>query len=607
MLEKINSPSDLKKLHIDELEKLADEIRSEIIKTTLHNGGHLASNLGSVELTLALHYVFDAPEDKIIFDVGHQCYTHKLITGRFKRFDLLRKKDGISGFPNHNESEYDVFDAGHSSTSISTALGLARARDIKHEDYNIVALIGDGAIGGGMAFEALNDLGSCVDTKLIVVLNDNEMSISKNVGALSTHFSKLRAKHGYISSKRRVKKALDKISHSGRLSGFIKHIRDSIRYLLMGNTIFDEMGIKYLGPVNGHSLKELIEIFRKARDIPTPVVIHAVTCKGCGYGKAEMNPELYHGVPSCSRYSNISFVGYSTQLGNTLVRLAENDNSICAITASMTYNTGLNEFSKKYPKRFFDTGIAEQHALGMAAGLAKGGMRPFVVIYSTFLQRGFDQVFHDICLQSLPVTICIDHGGLTGEDGATHQGIYDLGFLRSMPNLTILVPRDSNEFDKMLVYASKQSTPIAIRYPKGSIEPSYENEFDGLSWAKITNGECGSLVTFGTFCDILRDVAVSCNISLIDARCIKPLDEKMLLEISAKPVFVFEDNASEGGLCEAILKLYSDRGIKTHVVSFALKDEFINIGNVCEQLKDNCMDNASITERIMNEIRQSNI
>ncbi len=600
MLERIKSPQDIKKLHTDELEILAEEIRREIISTTLHNGGHLASNLGAVELTLALHYVFDAPEDKFIFDVGHQCYTHKIITGRYDKFSTLRKKDGLSGFPNHGESEYDTFDSGHSSTAISAALGLARARDINKKDYNVIAIVGDGAIGGGMAFEALNDVGTSINTKLIIILNDNEMSISKNVGALSSHFSRLRAAKKYMRGKRKVKKALDSINRSGKLVGFVSHLRDTVRYFLIGETIFESMNIKYLGPVDGHSFSAMTDMFRRARECQNSVLIHVVTRKGHGYEKAEQDPESYHGI-SPKKSGNLDETGYSEQLGKTLCALAENL-PVCAVTAGMTYNTGLLEFSKKYPERFFDTGIAEQHALAMAGGLAKGGMRPFVVIYSTFLQRGFDQLFHDICLQKLPVTVCIDHAGLTGEDGATHQGIYDIGFLRSMPELTVLAPRDTDEFSRMLKYASCADLPVAIRYPKGCSSVIEGEPFTSPKWDIIVEGDKGSIVTFGRSVSFAMPAAKEIGLSLIDARSLKPLDESMLEKIKALPVFVIEDNAPAGGLCEGILGYYAQTGAHVDVQGFALCDEFVSVGTVDEQLADNRMTVKAITEAIKNAV-----
>ncbi len=611
MLKNINSPKDIKKLNIEQLESLADEIRAEIIKTTLANGGHLASNLGAVEITLAMHYVFDAPQDKIIFDVGHQCYTHKLITGRAQSFNSLRKKGGICGFPSHNESEYDTFDAGHSSTAISMALGLARARDIKRESYEVVALVGDGAIGGGMAFEALNDAGTSPNTKVIIVLNDNEMSIAKNVGALSSHFSKLRTKRGYIASKRKVKSALVKINNSGKLFGIVAHLRNTLRYFLIGETIFDAMDITYLGPINGHSVSDLIDIFTRAKESQGPVIIHAVTRKGCGYDKAEGNPEAYHGVSpkksdsacACDS-SKVTPRDFSAELGNTLCQMAREDSSICAITAGMPYNTGLQVFATEFKDRFFDTGIAEPHALSMAGGLAKGGMKPYIVIYSTFLQRGFDQIFHDICLQELPVTICIDHAGLVGEDGATHQGVYDLGFLRSMPNLIVLAPRDCREFNRMLLYAQKAHKPIAIRYPKGKC-PLFDGKkpFDAPCWDVISEGEKGTVITFGNSISDGIAVAKELDLSLFDARSLNPLDEELLNSISSKPIVIIEENSAVGGLKQGVLDYYAEKGISAQIFGFSVKNKFVSVGSVLEQKIDNGIDAQSIIEKLRNEIR----
>ncbi len=603
MLNNINFPNDLKKLNIDELKTLAEDVRKVIIDTTLNNGGHLASNLGTVELTIALHYVFNMPMDKIVFDVGHQAYTHKLLTGRKDNFFGLRKKDGLSGFPNHRESEYDILDAGHSSTSISAALGLARARDINNENYNVVAVIGDGAIGGGMALEALNDAGSSPNTNIIIVLNDNEMSISKNVGALSSNFTKLRSAKKYILSKNRLKTFLGKIDKSGKLSNSIAHLRDTVRYLFIGENIFEAMGITYLGPIDGHSIEALIDIFTRAKDCKGPVIIHTSTIKGKGYSQAEKNPERFHGV-SPHKNTKANEVSYTKILGDTLCRLRENDSRICAVTAGMTYNTGLLEFSEKFKDNFYDTGIAEQHAIAMAGGLAKGGLKPFVVIYSTFLQRGFDQIFHDICLQEVPVTICIDHAGLTGEDGATHQGIYDLGFLRAMPGLIVLEPRDTEEFKRMLEYSANIDKPVAIRYPKGAVETiNGEKPFTNPTWDFILRKDNGAVVSFGTTLSVAEKVAEKFGMSLIDARSLKPFDENVLEQIKDKKICVIEDNASEGGLLEGILKYYSSKNINANVCGFSLKDDFLKVGTVEEQLDDNEINVELIIKKIQDEIR----
>ena len=556
-----------------------------------------------MEIIVALHYVFDTPNDKLIFDVGHQSYAHKIITGRKDQFDLLRKKGGLNGFPTHRESEYDTFDAGHSSTSISAALGLVRARDNQKEDYHVISLIGDGAIGGGMALEALNDAGNTPYSKFIIVLNDNEMSISKNVGALSKNFAKLRAAKGYISSKNKFKKVLDKINHSGKLSLFFKRIRDSVRYLLIGDNVFESMNITYLGPINGHSLSDLIEMFNRVKNSPAPVLIHTVTCKGRGHIKAEENPEKYHGV-SPEKSAKPVLKNYNKVFGETLVELSKFDNKICAVTAGMTLNTGLNEFSEKFPDRFYDTGIAEQHALAMAGGLAKGGMKPYVVIYSTFLQRGFDQIFHDICLQEVPVTICIDHAGLAGEDGATHQGVYDLSFLRSMPGLIVLHPRDTQEFARMLKFASNCEQAVAIRYPKGSAPIiNGENNFSDLNWDYIKRGNKGTILAFGACIETAIEVAGRFDFSVVDARTLKPFDENILNEISLKPVVVIEDNSAIGGLYEGVLHYYSQNNMNVKVYGYFLKDDFVNIGTVEEQFADNKIDAKSIIESLKNEIR----
>ena len=603
ILKGLKSPGDVKKLNYQATLTLADEVRDTIISTVSKTGGHLASNLGAVELTIALHKVFDSPNDKIIWDVGHQVYTHKLLTGRYEDFGTLRTEGGISGFSRPNESEHDIVYSGHSSVSISTALGIAAANKVSGKKNYAVAVLGDGALTGGLIYEAINNAGRMKDARLIIVLNDNGMSISKNVGALSKNFAKLRAAKGYISGKKKIKKALDSINHSGKLSSFVKHLRNSLRYLLIGENIFNSMNITYLGPINGHSLNDLIEMFEKVKNSSMPVLVHAVTCKGRGHDKAEENPEKYHGV-SPQNNGKAVMKNYNKVFGETLVELSEFDNRICAVTAGMTFNTGLDEFSKRYPQRFFDTGIAEQHALAMAGGLAKGGMKPFVVIYSTFLQRGFDQIFHDICLQEVPVTICIDHAGLAGEDGATHQGIYDLAFLRTMPGLIILNPRDTQEFARMLKYASNCDKPVAIRYPKGSAPViKGENDFNSLCWDYLKRGNNGTILSFGVSVETALNVADELDFSVVDARTLKPFDEKVLIEIKDKTIVVIEDNASAGGLCEGVLNFYAQNKINAKVLGFSLKDDFIKVGTVKEQLTDNCIDSKNIIEVLKNEIR----
>lgn len=471
ILDNINSPEDVKKLNKNEKIQLAKEIRNEILDVVSKNGGHLASNLGVIELTIALHSIFNMPKDKIIWDVGHQSYTHKLLTGRRKRFDSLRNKDGISGFPKTEESEYDSFNTGHSSTSISVALGMARARDILKKQNKVIAVIGDGALTGGMALEALNDAGIS-KTDLIVILNDNEMSISKNNGGMARILTKLRTKGIYEKSNGIVKDVLRKIPYIGeKIINLIIHIKKGIKQLIIPNMYFENIGFKYLGPIDGHNIEALENLFKSCKSVKGPILIHVITKKGKGYKFAEEKPNKYHSISSfdlsTGEKKEKKKKDYSSVMGNKLVELAKKDEKVVAITASMEEGTGLSKFAKEIPDRFFNVEIAEQHAIGVAAGMAKEGVVPVVPIYSSFLQRGYDQIVHDVCIQNLPVVLCVDRAGIVGSDGETHQGLLDLSFLNSIPNMTIIAPKDFKELENLLEYAINIKKPIAIRYPRG--------------------------------------------------------------------------------------------------------------------------------------------
>ena len=472
LLKQIHSLRDIRSMSLASLGELAREIRHELIKTVANNGGHLAPNLGVVELTLALHRVFNSPVDKIIWDVGHQCYVHKLLTGRKDEFGTLRQFGGICGFPRPSESIHDAFGTGHSSTSISAALGMAIARDLKGENHSVVAVIGDGAMTGGMAFEALNHAGH-LKKNLIVVLNDNEMSIAQNVGAMSGYLTRLRTDPMYSRGKEEIEQLLRRIPIGSTLLKFGERLKDSLKHLVVPGMLFEELGFTYLGPVDGHDLKAVTTILNQARNQKGPVLVHVLTKKGKGYRPAEENPDRFHGVgpfnPATGEViKNSSAPSYSEVFGRTLTRLAQQDQSILAITAAMTSGTGLNSFARLFPGRFFDVGIAEQHAVTLAAGLAKEGYHPVVTIYSTFLQRAYDQILHDVCLQNLPVTFAIDRAGLVGEDGATHHGLFDYAYLRHIPNMVIMAPRDENELQHMLATAVQHPGPAAVRYPRGT-------------------------------------------------------------------------------------------------------------------------------------------
>ena len=578
-LNKINNIDNLKKLNIIEKEELAEEIRYFIIKKVAKTGGHLASNLGTVELTIALHDVFEAPEDKIIWDVGHQTYTHKILTGRKDKFNTLRQLNGISGFVNPEESEYDCFNTGHSSTSISAALGMARARDIKREKYNVIAVIGDGALTGGMALEALNDAGTS-NTNLIIVLNDNEMSIEKNTGGLARALA------------------------------------------VSPSSMFENLGYTYLGPVDGNDIASLERTFKEAKKIKGPVIIHCKTIKGKGYSIAEKNPDKYHSVPSFDINTGtlVKEKDYSEVFGDKLIELAQKNKNIVAITAAMATGTGLSKFKELYLDRFFNVEIAEQHALTMAAGMAKSGLTPVVAIYSSFLQRGYDQIIHDICMQNLHVVICVDRAGIVGNDGKTHQGLFDIAFLRLMPNITILAPKNFKELEDMMDYAINElNTPVAIRYPRGSeeiIEYKEKSQPQRLKNQKaeiLKHGKDVTIIASGKMVSKAIKVAEKLNniieCEVINASFLKPLDEETIKQSieKTKNVLTIEDGVLNGGLYTEIAELitkYSIQGVK--VEGCAYKEGFVEQGTVDELERLNHLDVESIAAQIMKLLGKEN-
>ena len=468
-LDKINNFNDLKKLNLSEKKELANDIREFLIEKVSKNGGHLASNLGIVELTISLCDVFNFDQDKIVFDVGHQSYVYKILTGRKDKFDTLRKYKGLRGFPYKKESPYDYFETGHSSTSISATIGMARARDLQHQDYNIIAVIGDGAIASGMAFEAINDIGYN-KTKLIIILNDNGMSISSNVGGLSSYLSRLSLNERYIKLKNKIKYCLDDTKIGTISINLLTRLKDGIRKTLVPSKYFEDMGLTYIGPIDGHNIKEIEKVLKRAKKIDGPVIIHTVTTKGKGYKFAEENPEKYHGVSAFDKEFGVLSSGkttYSTAFGKSLTNIAAHNKKVVAITAAMQDGVGLEKFAKKYPDRYFDVGISEEHAVTLAAGMSVSNLKPVFAVYSTFLQRGFDQIVHDVCMQNSPVIFAIDRAGLVGSDGETHQGIIDLSYLSIIPNMTIISPKCIPDLDILLKWAVKQNFPIAIRYPRG--------------------------------------------------------------------------------------------------------------------------------------------
>ncbi|WP_027363443.1 1-deoxy-D-xylulose-5-phosphate synthase [Desulfotruncus alcoholivorax] len=598
-LDQINSPKDIKSLTLAQLDKLASEIREEIISTVASNGGHLAPNLGVVELTLALHYIFRTPHDKIIWDVGHQCYGHKLITGRREQFKTLRRHGGISGFPRPDESEHDAFATGHSSTSISAALGMALARDYNGEKSSVVAVIGDGAMTGGMAFEALNHAGH-LKTDLIVVLNDNEMSISHNVGAMSRYLSRIRTDPKYSRSKDEIEQLLRKIPSIGStVLKVAERLKDGLKYLMVPGMIFEELGFTYLGPVDGHNIGSMLVTLEQAKKLGGPVLVHVLTEKGRGYGPAVEKADKFHGIGpfdidsgDCLKKSDVST--YTEVFGNTLTRLAGNNPKIIAITAAMCSGTGLSDFAQKYPKRFFDVGIAEQHAVTLAAGMAKSGLKPVVAVYSTFLQRAYDQIIHDVCLQNLPVVFAVDRGGIVGDDGPTHHGVFDYSFLRSIPNITIMAPADENELQHMLFTALNLDAPCALRYPRGTgvgvaLDAAPEPIAIGRAEV-ITEGKDITLLAVGNMVQVARKAGAMLKdqgilATVINARFVKPLDADCITRHAARTgrLITIEENVLAGGFGAAVLELLYFSGYTgIQVKSIGIPDDFVEHGTQSE-------------------------
>ena len=613
LLEQIHSPQDLKKLNIRQLRQLAGELREEIIKVVSDRGGHLSSNLGVVELTIAMHYVFDTPEDKLFFDVGHQSYAHKLLTGRYDEFSKLRSRGGPSGFPQIEESEYDSFTAGHASTAISAALGVARTRDIMRDDFDIVAVVGDGALTGGMCYEALNDVGLS-QTRMIVVLNDNAMSIAPNVGALSQYLTRLRQSNGYRAFKRGVRNGLERIPRIGApLFRFLERFRDWLRSLFVDGQFFEALGIRYLGPVDGHDLKRLIRVLKRSRNETEPVLIHIVTQKGKGYEPAEERPDVFHGVAPFLVESGESKQDSMTACGkiaaDQLVGMAESDIRICVVTAAMAAGTGMDVFQDAHPDRFFDVGIAEEHAVTMAAGMAWQGMKPYVAIYSTFLQRAYDQIAMDVCRNALPVTFLIDRAGLVGADGATHQGVFDLSYLRSIPNMIIASPRDIRDLKKLVALSRDVNYPMAIRYPKDGedLGPGIQSQrdFEIGEWELISSGADVMIFAVGRMVQLSMQATIELTgkhiaAGVVDARFIKPMDRKMLVEQarSAKLVVTVEENMISGGFGEGLLDILNEESIEVPVLTLGVPDRFVPHATVAQQLEACGLSAQQIARRI---------
>ena len=611
MLEKINKINDIKKLTKKEKILLAHEIREYIIDVISKNGGHLASNLGVVELTMALHSVFDLNKDKIVWDVGHQCYVHKILSGRKDDFKSIRKYKGLSGFPKTSESLTDVFNTGHSSTSLSAAMGLAKARDLKCEKHNVIAVIGDGALTGGMALEALNHIG-CTNTKIIVILNDNEMSISKNISGMNKMLTRLRSRRRYVKSNEYGKLIISKIPILGKpIIKVVQKSKDIIKQAILPAMYFEEIGFKYLGPVDGHKIDDLECTLNKAKELDGPILIHVKTIKGNGYNPALINPEKFHGVNPFDKDTGLPLNNkkddYSKVFGDELCNLAKKNKKIVAITAAMKDGVGLTKFASKYNDRFFDVGIAEEHAITFGAGLAASGMIPVIPIYSSFYQRAYDQIIHDVCAQNLHVIFCIDRAGIVGSDGETHQGLFDMAFLRLIPNITILAPSDFSELKCMLRYAIDMEGPVVIRYPRGSEEIDFGyKEIKNKKAQVLSIGSDVTIVAIGKYVsramhikDELLKEKIQCEV--INARFLKPIDEKTILNSidKTKYVITLEDGTTINGLGTAINELIVKRQLKDiKCINMGYNDTFVTHGSVDELEKQYKLDIKSIVNKI---------
>lgn len=622
-LDKIQEPYDIKKLNETQLNQLCAEIRSYLIEVVSETGGHLSSNLGVVELTVALHYVFNSPYDQIVWDVGHQSYVHKILTGRRDAMKTIRQYGGLSGFNKRHESEHDTFDVGHSSTSISAALGFASAREMNKEGNAVIAVIGDGALTAGMAYEALNN-GSALKSNFIVLLNDNQMSIAPNVGGMALYLDKIRTGNIYNELKSDVHKVLDNVPVVGKgITRAVRDVKDGIKQMFIPGMFFEEMGYKYLGPVDGHDMHQVVTVLRQAKKIDGPVLIHMKTVKGKGYHHAELDPSKFHGVKpfvttngQCKTVNEKKRRSYGEILGDKLSDYVKEGHKIAAISAAMPAGTGLNKFAHNHPKNFFDVGIAEQHAVTFAAGMGLQGVKPFVAIYSSFLQRAYDQVLHDVCIQKVPVVFLLDRAGLVGEDGETHQGVFDLSYLSHMPNMTIMAPRDEAAFDKMLDYARTYDRgPIAIRYPKGPaphLDMNRDREIIHGRGTILKEGGTVALLAIGAMVETAMatlDEPDMADITVADGVFIKPIDYRLIdhLAESHKAIVVVEENSRIGGYGSAVLDYVNSKGLETKVHILGIGDAFVPHGSRARLLKDTGLCSCGIAdyirEKVMNEWR----
>ena len=616
LLDKIKSAGDIKKINPADYQELAQEIRTFLIEKISKTGGHLGSNLGAVELTMALHLFLDLPEDKLIWDVGHQSYTHKLLTGRREGFESLRKYGGMSGFPKRKESDCDCFDTGHSSTSISAGLGLVKARDIKGENHTIVSVIGDGALTGGMVYEALNNAGK-LETNFIIVLNDNNMSISENVGGMSKYLNNVRTANAYLDIKEGVYNTLKDIPKGAKVVEGIRKAKSSFKQLVVPGMFFEDMGITYLGPVDGHNIPAMLRVFQEAKRTRNAVIVHVLTQKGKGFIPAERHPARFHGAEPFDIETGLptkprTTANYTDIFSTVMTKLGARDEKVVAITAAMPDGTGLKRFRNIYPDRFFDVGIAEEHAVTFAAGLAAGGLKPVVAIYSSFLQRAYDQILHDVCIQSLPVVFAIDRAGIVGSDGETHQGIFDLSYLSSIPGMHIMAPKNKWELSDMMKFAVSLGAPIAVRYPRGEAYAGLKEYRAPIEMGKaepiyVENEIClmavGSMVkTAEEVRDRLKNAGYRC--SLINARFVKPIDENAVewAERNHKIIVTMEENVASGGYGEKVREKLDELPAGAKLVRIAIPDEYVEHGNVDLLKKEIGIDTDTIVEKIMKEM-----
>ena len=619
MLEKIKKPNDIKKIPAEQLPELAGEIREFLIQTMSRTGGHLASNLGVVELTIALHRVFDLPEDKMIWDVGHQSYTHKILTGRKDAFDSLRQEGGLSGFPKRSESDCDVFDTGHSSTSISAGVGYVKARDLKKENYSVISIIGDGALTGGMAYEALNNAAE-LKTNFIIVLNDNEMSISKNVGGISTYLSGIRTAASYTELKMGVTRALERIPKIGQgMVDAVRKTKSSIKQIIIPGMFFEDMGITYLGPVDGHDIPQMIRTFQEARRFEGPILVHVLTVKGQGYEPALRHPARFHGAGPFEIETGLpatkSNATYTDIFSTVMRKMGDREPDVVAVTAAMPTGVGLKRFSNMFPGRCYDVGIAEEHAVTFAAGLALGGLIPVVAIYSSFLQRAYDQMLHDVCMQELHVVFAIDRAGLVGSDGETHHGIFDLSYLNSMPNMTVMAPKNLWELSDMMKFAVHFSGPIALRYPRGEAYTGLEDHREPIRYGKaevLEEGKEIALLAVGNMVKIavrVRELLKEqgYDVTLVNMRFVKPFDTALVQELSRSHslLVTMEENIRNGGFGEQVASFVMEEELPARVQIVALPNRFVHQGSVASQMKETGIDADSVAEKVLKKYRRN--